>query len=528
MTRRPRLGQFCVAVVAVLVVTTSGTAGQQPDPNLDPVLVGAGDIVPDCLSGASVTHAKATAALLDGIEGTVFTLGDNAYVDGTFANFTNCYDPTWGRHRLRTFPVPGNHDYHTPGAEGFFDYFNGNNQTGPAGDRGQGYYSYELGSWHVVVLNSECGSSGRWDVDGCLVGSPQELWLRADLARSPTNNIIAMFHKPRFSTGWSESAVQPLWKALYDYGADVVLNGHVHSYERLAPAGPTGSRDDEYGIKQFIVGTGGITLRPTASPRLAISEIADDTAHGVLKLTLHASSYDWQFIPTVAGGFSDAGTAAVHGPPMERLVGNWQMEENGGQTLLDSSGLKNDATVIGAPGWVPGPSGLALSLNGTTDYAVVADNPTLDPSRLTLALWIKATPVAATQYVLFKKGAYALLLSSSGQPYFRLNGSSTYRIFAATTQTNGEWVHLAGTYDGASMHFYVNGVEQGVGIPGPSGIAASALPLGIGARSDGTGKYQGSVDDIRVYNRALSAAEIQELMTAGPSAPVAAGILPER
>ncbi len=516
----PRFRRLCVAVATALTMMLGvglhgAGGGQAPTGSTDPVLVGAGDVAPDCLNGVSLADAEATAQLLDATAGTVFVLGDNAYPNGTLASFNACYEPTWGRHKARTFPATGNHEYNTPGASGYFDYFNGvGAQTGQAGDRSTGYYSYNLGSWHVVVLNSECGPNGLWNVNGCAVGSAQEQWLRADLAASPTNNIIAMFHKPRFSSSWSEAAVQPLWQALYDYGADLVLNGHIHNYERLAPAGPTGARDDTYGIRQMVVGTGGVPLLATAATKLAITEVADSSAHGVLKLTLHASSYDWQFMPAAGATFTDSGTGAVHGAPPKGLVGNWQMEEGGGASLLDSSGAQNNAAVTGSPGWIPGHAGLALSLNGTTDYAVAPDRATLNPSKLTLAFWVNPSRVA-TQYVLKKAGAYELSLSIQGIPFFRLNGDNTYRLNAATSQTTGAWMHLAATYDGAVMRLYVNGVEQGQGLAGPAAIASSTAALGIGAQADGTSPLQGGLDDVRLYNTVLTASDIQLLATNG-------------
>jgi hypothetical protein len=186
------------------------------------VLVGAGDIAVYGSPGD-----EATAALLDGIAGTVVTLGDNVYADGTPSEFANCYDPSWGRHKGRTKPAVGNHEYHTPGAAGYFGYF------GPAaGDPSKGYYSYNLGAWHIVVLNSNCTYVG-----GCHAGSPQERWLRADLAAHPTTCTLAYWHHSRFSSGYqgSTAAVQSLWQALYAFGADIVLAGHDHSYERFAP-----------------------------------------------------------------------------------------------------------------------------------------------------------------------------------------------------------------------------------------------------------------------------------------------------
>jgi hypothetical protein len=483
------------------------------------VMVGAGDIVPDCNAGASTADAQATATLVDAIPGSVFVLGDNSYENGTRSTYINCYDPTWGRHKARTRPVTGNHEYQTAGASGYFDYFDGVGvQTGPAGDRGKGYYSYDVGSWHVVVLNSECGSAGLWDVNGCAVGSPQEQWLRADLAASPTNNIIAMFHKPRYSSGWREASVQPLWQALYEAGADLVLNGHVHYYERLAPAGANGARDNPYGIRQLVVGTGGRSLASPSTTPLAISELNDGSSFGVIKLMLFASSYTWQFIPTSGGTLTDGGTGTVHGPPPKGLVANWQMEENGGKTLLDSSGFANNAAITGTPSWVTGHSGLAVSLNGST-YAAAPDTGLLNSNILTLAAWVNPARVA-TQYVVKKTNAWELGLSSTGVPFFRLNNSATFRIDATSPQANGSWMHLAGTFDGSRMHFYVNGVEQGPGIAGPAVIAAVTAGVGIGAQSDGGGKLKGLLDDVRIYNIALSAADIQTLATSGNAAPV--------
>jgi hypothetical protein len=306
-------------LVGTNYVWTAGAPFNLDVSNTDPILVGAGDIAADCTAGASTVNAQATATLLDGITGTVFTLGDNSYVDGTAAQFANCYGPTWGRHEPRTRPTTGNHDYHSAGASPYYDFFNSAGvQVGAAGDRIGGYYSYNLGNWHVVVLNSECTTDGvsSWDLNGCGVGSPQEQWLRADLAASPTNNIIAMWHRPLYSSSSSAAThafLQPLWKALYDGGTDIWLGGHWHNYERLAPMNATGAADPTYGIRSFVVGTGGVgtsgfgTILPTSEVR--------GTPFGVMKFTLHENSYDWQFIPIVGQTFTDSGTGIPHGPP---------------------------------------------------------------------------------------------------------------------------------------------------------------------------------------------------------------------
>lgn len=259
----------------------------------DPVLVGAGDIA-DC----TLAEDEATAKLLDAIPGTVFTTGDNAYSSGTAAEFTDCYEPTWGRHKTRTRPVPGNHEYLTSDAAPYYSYFGAS-----AGAAGQGYYSYNLGAWHIIALNSEISAAP---------GSAQLAWLRQDLAANAAACTLAYWHKPLFSSGEHGNllAMFEAWKALHEYGADVVLNGHDHNYERFAPQNPYGEADPN-GIREFVVGTGGKDLRsfPATAPR-PNSEARNSTAHGVLKLTLHATSYDWEFVPIAGQSFTDIGSAA--------------------------------------------------------------------------------------------------------------------------------------------------------------------------------------------------------------------------
>ncbi|MCZ7570519.1 MAG: metallophosphoesterase [Ardenticatenaceae bacterium] len=259
------------------------------------MLIGAGDI-----AGCSSTGDEATAALLDQIPGTVFTTGDNVYSSGTAKQFANCYDPSWGRHRARTRPAPGNHDYGTAGAAGYFDYF------GPlAGEPDKGYYSYDLGAWHIVVLNSNCSAIG-----GCAAGSPQEQWLRADLAAHPAACTLAYWHHPLFSSGLhgNSPSMQAIWEALYAYAADVVLNGHDHDYERFAPQDPNGVADPAHGIREFVVGSGGKSHYPFLGLPIANSEVRNDNTFGVLKLTLHPASYTWEFVPEAGQTFTDAGS----------------------------------------------------------------------------------------------------------------------------------------------------------------------------------------------------------------------------
>lgn len=257
------------------------------------VFVGTGDIA-DCNS----TGDEATAALLDGIEGTVFTTGDNVYPDGTPEQYRDCYGPSWGRHRARTRPVPGNHEYHTPGAAGYFAYFGA-----AAGNPAEGWYSYDLGGWHLVALDSEVDVSA---------GSAQERWLRADLAANPARCTLAYWHRPRFSSSrhGSDARMEALWRALYEAGADVVLVGHDHVYERFAPQAPDGAADPARGIRQFTIGLGGRSLYEFNAP-LPNSEARYNETYGVLRLTLERGGYAWELIP-VSGAFRDAGRGACH------------------------------------------------------------------------------------------------------------------------------------------------------------------------------------------------------------------------
>ena len=284
VTVTPRAG-------ATLVDTLTAVVEAPATPQ---IFVGAGDI-----ASCATAHAGATAQLLDGIPGTVFALGDNAYPNGSNDDYAACYVPTWGRHKKRTHPVPGNHDYDVRGAGGYFDYFGV-----AAGERGAGYYSYGLGDWHVIALNSNLEMS---------VGSLQERWLRADLAAHPTRCTLAYWHHARFSSGTthgSDTETQPLWQALYDAGADVVLSGHEHNYERFAPQTPDGTADPARGIREFVVGTGGGGAYRLGPP-IANSETGR-AEYGVLQLTLTSQAYRWQFIPVPPSSFRDSGSAACH------------------------------------------------------------------------------------------------------------------------------------------------------------------------------------------------------------------------
>lgn len=267
-------------------------------------LVGAGDIA-GC---DNIAGAQATAKLIEQIPGTVFAAGDLAYDHGTESEFQSCYDPTWGIFKDRTKPAPGNHEYNGSNAVGYFRYWG--NQ---AGDPKKGYYSYDLGSWHIVVLNTNCDVPS---LGACGAGSPEETWLREDLAAHLNSCIVAYGHHALFSSGFftrhaRHTELQPFWQDLYAVHADLVLAGHEHSYERFAPQDPQGNLDELHGIRQITVGTGGKshTLLGLAQ---ANSEVRNDNTYGVLKLTLSPGKYKWEFIPEAGRSFRDSGEGSCH------------------------------------------------------------------------------------------------------------------------------------------------------------------------------------------------------------------------
>jgi Calx-beta domain/Calcineurin-like phosphoesterase len=252
-------------------------------------------------SGLNCRQLATSDVLLAGGYAAVLPLGDIQYEDGAYSKFLASYDLSWGRVKSITKPAPGNHEYQTSGAAGYYQYFGA-----AAGDPAKGYYSYDLGAWHVVALNSNCTAVA------CGAGSQQEQWLRTDLAAHPAACTLAYWHHPRFSSGahGSDSTYTALWQALYDANADVVLVGHDHEYERFAPQTPSGSLDLARGLREFVVGTGGKEVRPFSTIR-ANSEVRDAASLGVLELTLGSNAYEWRFRAAV-GSFSDSGSASCH------------------------------------------------------------------------------------------------------------------------------------------------------------------------------------------------------------------------
>lgn len=318
-----RSGYFIVMIVWVvsLSLVRQGNALNAALAASDPVIAAAGDIAchPSELNfnngngTATTCRQKYTSDLLvDAGLKAVLALGDNQYRCGDYQAYMQSYDLSWGRLKSITYPVPGNHEYTDMGGEGcstkaagYFKYFGA-----AAGSPTKGYYSYDIGTWHLVALNSNCSAVG-----GCGSTSPQGKWLAADLAAHSTSCTLAYWHSPLFNSGEFDSpGTRPFWKILYKYGADVILNGHSHIYERFAPQTPDGDMDPPYGIREFIVGTGGESHTST-TVIAANSQVRNTNTYGVLKLTLHPTSYDWQFVPEAGKTFSDSGTRNCHNPP---------------------------------------------------------------------------------------------------------------------------------------------------------------------------------------------------------------------
>lgn len=300
VARGLRVPGFALGLCAALAAASCGSSSSSPttpSPSPSPpagpvVLVGAGDIA-DC----TVTGSEATSKLLDAIDGTVMAVGDTAYHSGTSEEFQNCFTPRWGRHKSRIRPVPGNHDYETPGGAGYYGYF------GTAAGPPDGYYSFRHGAWLVVALNSNVPASA---------GSPQYEWLRRELATNTSTCVAALMHHPLYTSSQNGPSphVRPLWELLYQAGAELVVSGHDHGYERFAPQDPYGRADPQRGVRQFVSGTGGAPLyrflgvQPGSETQLS--------SWGVLRLTLADGSYSWEFVPVAGQSARDSGNEVCH------------------------------------------------------------------------------------------------------------------------------------------------------------------------------------------------------------------------
>jgi len=257
----------------------------------DPVVLIAGDVAQCDSPGVQLT-----GQLIKSLPYPVLAVGDPAYPNGTSEEFARCYAPHWGSFKDRTYPAPGNHEYGTANAAGYFSYFGAR-----AGEIGKGYYSFDLGAWHIVSLNS----NRELEAD-----APQQQWLEADLRRHQQRCVLAYWHHPRYSSGphGSNEKIQAMWALLQKHGVSVVVSGHEHIYERFVPMNAQGEVDPVHGMRSFVVGTGGAKLYPLVQHH-PMSEIADDQTWGVLKMTLQATGYAWEFLPVAGQALRDAGSA---------------------------------------------------------------------------------------------------------------------------------------------------------------------------------------------------------------------------
>ncbi len=460
-----------------------------------PILVGAGDVADGTTKGDSLT-----ANLLDGIGGTVFTLGDNAYPMGAASDYTNYYAPTWGRHKARTRPVPGNHEYSNGAAPGYFGYFGA-----IAGDPSKGYYSYNLGDWHIIALNSE--------LDVTPTGAEVQ-WLRTDLALYNKKCTLAYWHEPRFVSGIviiSNPKYQTLWDTLYAYGADVVLNGHKHSYERLAPQSPAQQRDTLYGIRAFVVGTGGTGVDGGNPPAVPNSEVRNTTTWGVLKLTLNTGGYSWQFIPVAGQSFADAGSGLCHDAPGSvnhpptAVAGGPYTGNEGTAIALDGSGSTD-------------PDGDALTYawsfgDGSTGTGVRPGHTYADNGTYTVTLTVTDGPGAA---------------SAPATASATIANVAPVVTAAAQTATAGASFTFSATFSdaGASDGPWAYTLDWGDGSPATTGSATSQS-AGVTAAhtyaAAGSDTVQVTVTDkdggVGVVKAAVTVAATNHSPTAAPGGP---------
>ena len=473
----------------------------------------------------------------------MFAAGDTVYESGSAADYANYYDPTWGRFKARTLPSPGNHEYYTSGAAGYFGYFGA-----AAGEAGKGWYSTDIGTWHVVVLNSNCGQ-----VD-CTASSEQVQWLRADLAASGAACTVAIMHAPRFSSGTthgSTTTVSPIWQALQDYDAELVLTGHEHDYERFAPQTVDGVADPVHGIREIVVGTGGRSLYTFGTP-IANSEVRSST-YGVLKLDLHPGSYDFEFVPIAGSSFTDSGSGICHdasglvtsaGPlngdtPISDpsfsdgdVVAGTEYTYN--VTAVDAVGQESDPSDP-ASATPTAPDNTALDFDGASDYVTFGPASNLNLNVFTIETWFRRDgPGVAASTTGGTGGVTAIPLLTKGRSetgateawflgidqatsriaadFESASDDSNHGLIGTTTIQDGRWYHAAATYDGTTFRLYLNGLlEASVAVangPGTSSAHHAALATALSTAGVPAGYFDGAIDEARVWNVARSGPQI--------------------
>ena len=417
-----------ILVLSVLLWMSSGPAQvtealEQVQATSDPVIAAAGDIACDPegmgFNGGegnqtSCRQKYTSDLLLDADLAAVLPLGDVQYECGGYRAFLESYDPSWGRVKSISHPVVGNHEYLTSGgtdcnsynegAAGYFRYFGT-----AAGDPAQGYYSFDIGAWHLIALNSNCGDAG-----GCNLGSPQIQWLRADLAQHRSLCTLAYWHIPLFSSGGRTAInTQTIWEILYNNDVELVLTGHDHIYERFAPQRADGTLDPERGIREFVVGTGGSNLTEFETIA-ANSEVRNNDTYGVLKLTLHPESYDWKFVPEAGKSFTDSGTEKCHGdPPVATPTA---------LTEIVASPTKTTPTT---------PATTALTFTPVADAYVSKTKPTLNAGASNM-LRVYGGPLGASYLRFEVRGLPGTVARATLRLYAHVQSSAGYQVRAVT------------------------------------------------------------------------------------------------
>jgi hypothetical protein len=497
----------------------------------------------DCEPNARNNLANATANLLDGIAGTIFTLGDH---DDPILGM-DCYDATWGRHLARTQPVAGDADYVAPGAAGYYEYFGAaaSPHESSCGSDCKGYYSYNLGAWHIVALNSEL-------TDEAMI-TEQLRWLRDDLAANPHQCTLAYWSRPLFTSGLQAGAnldVQPFWDTLYHYGADVVLSGGDRHYERFAPQNPDGQADPTRGIRQFVVGTGGDTLGTMLITPEPNSEVRHNAVHGLLKLTLHPTSYDWEFISIAGQAFTDTGTTDCNRarPTLPAPIGYWRMQTFFEGLVLNSATEDVDARIVGnlpfennLPdnniGWNELESfnrnQQSAKFGAANGHLEVASNSAYNLSdQVTLAAWVNLADPSADQKIVGKLwldfpngggtiGNGYLLGVANGQIQAEVYDANQQKIEAkGGTVPTTTWTHIAMTWQrNGQLIAYLNGAQVITATAGASPIGNNCeagkggcnVIIGTAPWDPAFFTANGNIDEVLIFNQALSPDAIAQL-----------------
>jgi hypothetical protein len=507
----------------------------------DPVVFAAGSI-----AGCGDSGASRTANLLSTVpDALVQLLGNNAYENGQPSEYQECYDPTWGVVKARTRPAVGNHDMYTvpggpPAGTGYVNYFSAQLAAlgPPASDPTKMYYSYDLGAWHIVVLNDTCMNAGiAGGTPGC-DEAVQEQWLRDDLSTYPRDCVLAVSNRPRWSSERNGNKVSEgaFWNIFYQYGVDLVLAGATHHYERFAPQDPSGNLDLSYGIRQITSAHGGYLSNPmvTQQPN---SEAYNDNSYGVLKLTLHSNSYDWEFVPVAdgvepaGGSFTDSGSTSCHAAPPVSLLpyhdqvlaaspaGYWRLGETSGTSAADETGT-NPGTynnvLLDQPGALAGDSNPSASFDGARSYVRVPASPSLNmTSAVTVEFWAKRRTISNTYQVLVGKPGngqskfenYAVWLTNTNRYIAYFGNGSTYAVVQTPAITDTNWHHVVATHNGSMIRIYLDGLlkqENATTLR----LTANNQPLNLGRANNNAYSFNGWLDEVAIYPTALPAQTI--------------------